>query len=263
MGVMEDWFQRQINENRNVMCAFVGAPGYGKSWAAISEAEMIDPTFNIDRVAFSNQEFIHIIKSGEVPKGGVIVYEEVGVELGHLDFMSSANKAVNFVLQTFRYKNYVVFFTTPALNLVSKNSRQLFHVIFMMEKQKDKIKDMTYSRAKCYYLQTNALTGKIYRKRFLDYSGNYIYPKRFSKPSPKLIDSYQKKKEAYSKKLLTISEADAQEKSPFSDLTDLQREIYEDYTVHELTHEQIAIKRNISRQMVGQHLKAARRKGYA
>jgi hypothetical protein len=244
------------------MAAFVGAPGYGKSWAALAEAERIDPTFNIDRVAFSNPEFIHIIKNEDVPKGGVIIYEEVGVELGHLDFMSSANKAVNFVLQTFRYKNYVVFFTTPSLNLVSKNSRQLFHVIFNMEKKKDKIERKTYSRGRVMYLETNPVTGKIYTKRFVNYAGDYLYPKRFPKPSPGLLKKYQAKKDAYSAKLYAIQEGQALEKSPFGDLTDLQREVYEDYTVHKLKQREIADKRGQTQGNVSAILKVCRKKGY-
>lgn len=263
MGVVEKWFLQQVKENRNVMAAFVGSPGYGKSWAALAEAERLDPTFNIDRVAFSNPEFIHIIKSEDVPKGGVIIYEEVGVELGHLDFMSSANKAVNFVLQTFRYKNYIVFFTTPALNLVSKNSRQLFHVIFNMQKQKDKFEGKTYSRAQVMYLETNPITGKIYTKRFINFSGDYLYPKRFPIPSPKLLEQYTAKKDAYAKKLYAIQEQAAQDKSPFGDLTDLQREIFEDYTVHKLTQAQIGLKRGKKQGEISNILKAAKKKGYS
>jgi type II secretory ATPase GspE/PulE/Tfp pilus assembly ATPase PilB-like protein len=62
------WIKRRIAENRNVIAIFSGDTGSGKSYGAIRLAEVIDPTFNLDRVVFTVEDFVSLINA-DLPRG--------------------------------------------------------------------------------------------------------------------------------------------------------------------------------------------------
>jgi len=47
--------------NKNCMICIVGDPGDGKSWAALRLAELLDPGFNAEKVAFRPERLLERI----------------------------------------------------------------------------------------------------------------------------------------------------------------------------------------------------------
>jgi len=138
------WSSWKIENNENVLAVFIGKPGAGKSFAALSLAEILDPDFSIKRVAFNSTEFINILKDESIPSGSVIVFDEAGVGINAKQFQSTTNKMINYIMQVFRYRNLIVFFTVPHFDFIDKSTRSLFHA--MIEPIK-KNKSETMSRS--------------------------------------------------------------------------------------------------------------------
>jgi hypothetical protein len=49
------------------MAALVGPEGSGKSWTSLKIAELIDPTFDADRVMFDPHSFMEQLTAGKTP----------------------------------------------------------------------------------------------------------------------------------------------------------------------------------------------------
>ncbi len=83
------------NKNKNFVIIFVGATGSGKSYSALRLAQLLDPTFDIDRVCFKAKDFMNkineLVDSNEKVSGKVVMWDEFGVEHNARDFMTISN----------------------------------------------------------------------------------------------------------------------------------------------------------------------------
>lgn len=196
-----EWITNRINSNKNFLCAVVGSTGSGKSYAALAAAEILDKNFNINHVTFSLPEFLELINSN-LPSGSVIIFDEAGLAMARRDYFSKDNKDVIKLLQLFRHKNYIVFFTVPDIGFIDKNAVKLLHAIWEMKKVTP---SLNRSTVKAKYVYVNPVEDKNYSGRYLIYRNKidnairkiqYIY---FKKPSVKLNRQYEAKKEEYAK----------------------------------------------------------------
>ena len=77
---LPNYIKSRVDRNQNYVMLFVGQTGTGKSYAAMSLAEHVDPNFNINRVVFTADEFIAILNQDKtMVKGSVIMWDEAGV----------------------------------------------------------------------------------------------------------------------------------------------------------------------------------------
>ena len=73
----------RINEkNEHFMGCVVGREGSGKSYTAVKIANMIDPSFNADRVIFDVTELLKTLRDGDHEPGQFYVLDESGVQFG-------------------------------------------------------------------------------------------------------------------------------------------------------------------------------------
>jgi hypothetical protein len=193
----------RIGKNKNALVCIAGATGSGKSYAGLSEAEDCDPEFTADRVVFGLDEFMTLVKndSKKLHKGSAIMLDELGVLAPSREWYSLSNRVFNYVLQTFRSDNLIVFFCVPDLSFVDSQTRKLFHYLV----QPRSINHTTnISTCKVFRIDPNIRSGEIY----------YKYPVYFEKedidtittidfhiPSAKLRHAYEEKKENFKCKL--------------------------------------------------------------
>ncbi len=220
---------RVNRQNKNFLMVLTGSTGSGKTYTAMRFAELIDPTFDISRVVFTQEQFMDLLKNGKLQKGNVIVWDEVGVNQSAKEWFETTNKLINFVIQTFRNKNLVVICTAPNFNFVDSSTRQLFHAYVSCSRDN---KGNVY--AKYYDIEVNDMLKKTYFKlpRFNGEKVKYIL---MEKPSQKLIDAYEPKATKY--KDLVIMKADAgvqavrkKEESKHLDSKTIASEVLKDYT---------------------------------
>jgi hypothetical protein len=173
----------------------------GKSYTAVSIAQLLDPKFTIDNIVFKGKELMKLINSDKLGPGSVIVWDEAGIDLSNRNWQSVTNKMLNALLQTFRHKNFILIFTVPYNDFIDSASRKLFHADFETQ-YIDKAKKEVIVKPKL--LQYNANMGKWYRK-YLKVQMNYqmVKIKRWAVPkaTDELLIPYEEKKERFTKEL--------------------------------------------------------------
>ena len=121
------YIKSRIKNNKNFLGFISGPTGSGKSWASLSIGEQLDPKFCIDRVVFSARDLMTLINSGTLKRGSVIIFEESGVEFNNKSWASRTNKVINYLLQTFRHKGFILIMNSPYMDFLDSGMRKLFH----------------------------------------------------------------------------------------------------------------------------------------
>jgi hypothetical protein len=193
-NVIIDYIKRRIAFNKNFLAAIVGDTGSGKSYAALFLAEKTDSTFNLNNVVLNGKEFIYLIDSGRLHKGSAVVVDEAGVSLQTRDSMTNKNKRLSAILQTFRNRNYICFFTLPDLSFMDKQARKLLHMIFETKKINYQA---GYCTLTCKFTGIDRISGKAYPNFPIFPVGGI--PTRISRitiplPTQELRDAYEQKK---------------------------------------------------------------------
>lgn len=180
-------------ENSNALFTVVGDPGDGKSWASLRMAEVIDPTFNIDRVAFDIIEFLHLVMDDSIGQGQVIVLEEGEVEASAYDWHSKSNKVFRTILDTWRHQNRMAIINLPSFAALDKGARRRTDAIVEMMEAKP-WKD--YSQAKFKVASFGNIEDN-FTTPFKTLEGKKRKFIRFRPPSEKLREQYEVRKEEF------------------------------------------------------------------
>lgn len=196
------YIKKRIKQNKNFLGIITGPTGSGKSYSALSIAMMLDHKFTTDQCVFSSRELMKLINSGKVNKGSVILWDEAGVGQSHRSWQSQTNKIINYLLQTFRHKNFILIFTSPYLDFIDASTRKLFHAEFKTE-------NIDYSRKvvklNCQHIQYNSRKSKFYYKRlmFKNERGFWETVDGWNIPQPPndILEFYEKKKTHFTTEL--------------------------------------------------------------
>lgn len=199
--LLQKIWKRMHRRNRNYMGAMVGPTGSGKSWAALRMAELIDPDFTVDQVAFSVGEFVELVNEDH-PPGSVIVMDEAGVSMDSHTWYNSDQIQLGHILETWRHQNRAAIFTLPDFSGLQKSARGRMHAL--METWGINYQE-GMSRLRYRYIQQNPAEGDIYKKyhRFTNDIGveevcKFLYLKT---PSRSLRRKYDNRKESYTEEL--------------------------------------------------------------
>ena len=207
------YIKSRVAKNQNFVMLYVGQTGTGKSYAAMSLAEELDPEFDISRIVFSADEFIDVLNNDDIlTRGSVIIWDEAGVGMPAREWYSISNKVISYVVQTFRVKGYVLIMTTPSLKYIDSQIRALFHGI--AETIDPSMYGGNFGWAKYMHLVHDPKEGKTMMqypvimdehnrpmklKGRTARHGNML----FSKPSEELIGDYEVKKKEFTDNLIT------------------------------------------------------------
>ena len=199
---LSDYALRRIRMNQNYIILIVGGVGTGKSYSGIKLAEDIDPYFNVDRIIFHPKDFITLLDSS-LPKGSVIMWEEVGVSLSSRDWYKEQNKIISSLFETFRRHNLILIMTVPFVKFIDSRIRSMIHGFAEMI-------DPTFTGGKFGWLKyfhviVDQRSGKIRHRypRIRDDEGMVITMQgttteqgnmRFSLPSKEILPLYEQKK---------------------------------------------------------------------
>ncbi len=220
------YIKQRIRKNKNFLCFISGQTGSGKSYSSLRIAEMVDPNFNIERVVFSGTELMKLINSGTLKKGSAIVFEEAGIGLSNRNWQSTTNKMLNFLVQTFRHRNFILIFNSPYLDFVDAATRRLFHAEF-------RTMSIDFKEKKCklkpQHIQYNSRLKKFYYKYLKVITPEGTIPvKRWnvSKPSKELLQDYEEKKTEFTDRLnAEIMKELEDANSNTKELTEKQKEV--------------------------------------
>lgn len=202
---------RTMRKNNNNLVAVVGKTGSGKTWCAMSiceiMAKMDGVPFDVDHIVFSLTELMELINTpGKLKRGSKIIFDEPQISISAREFQSEANKVFNFLISTFRHRNFSLFFCTPFEKLLDKSTRRLFHAKF----ETMSINPNTQTcRVKPRFIEYSDFKEDPYRKQLLSIVKNKEGRATVNKvsywdvprPSQELIDAYEIKKRAFTDRL--------------------------------------------------------------
>lgn len=206
--VLSYFWKRIYYYDQNVLMIICGGTGTCKSGSALTLGHLLDVTtrkpkvkgekgecigrFDISRVVFKAEDFIALVNSN-IPKGSVIVWDEIGVEHDSRNYYSLKNKLVKYVMQTFRYKNFILIMTVPDLKSIDIGTRRLLHCYLEM---KGPVGNRQMARGALKLVQINPQTGKDYYKqmRFYDKTKKTLAAYFIPRPYPALEAAYKAKK---------------------------------------------------------------------
>jgi len=259
------YIKKRIQENKNFLGFVSGATGSGKSYSSLRICEELDPEFSIKRCVFGGLELMNLINSGVLKKRSSIVFEEIGVELSNKNWASITNRMINYLLQTFRARNFVLIMNSPYMDFVDSSTRKLFHSEMRTVGIDFKNKEV---RLKAQLLQYNSRLKKFYYKRLKVIKPEGKVPIdiwRVAKPTEPLRLAYEKKKREYSdrlnKKIYDELEAVEQKGKKNKTLTEIQQETL-DLLKQGLNIKQIAVMRDRGLRSVQETVKWIKKKGY-
>jgi len=200
------YIKQRIKNNKNFLGMVIGPTGSGKSLAAITILNLLNKNFNIDMVIFNGRDLMRLINYGDYKNNGNEVigflWDEAGVDLSNRNWQSTTNKVINYLLQTFRHRNFVLLFTAPYMDFIDSATRKLFHATFEtcgINKAKQtvtiKAKQLQYNGDKkkfYYHYLKNSIKGEgsVKIKRW-----------KIHRPFKELEDRYEKKKTNFTSKL--------------------------------------------------------------
>lgn len=103
----------------------------GKSVFALQQARYLDPTFSVDRVCFTPEEFLEQIRTA--PPGSVVVFDEAFRGLSSKGSQSKVNKMIVQAMMEMGQRNLIIFIVLPTFFLLELyaavlRSNCLFHV---------------------------------------------------------------------------------------------------------------------------------------
>lgn len=160
----------------------------GKSVFTFQQAKYIDPTFDINRVCFSPDEFLEAIRTAK--RGQVVVFDEAFRGLSSKGSQSKVNKKIIQALMEVGQRNLIIFIVLPTFFLLEMyaavlRSNVLFHV-FKDKKGTRRVRVYNYQKKSLLYN-----TGK--KKGF-----SYAFPK--VRYSCRFFNKYAIDEQAYRKK---------------------------------------------------------------
>lgn len=198
MSLILKHIRNQIHQkNRNFVGIVVGRVGTGKSYSAMRLAEELDNKFSVDKIFFNVEDLLRVIHEDTLYPGEVLILDEAGVAISNRQhYMNKFNKAMSFLLQTWRHRNLILFVTVPDIAFVDKGIRKMFDAILECRKV---IKTQKSVRADWKFVQVNPQSGKAYFHNLK--SGRGEFTVNIGKPSIHLIHQYEKKKKEFTDKL--------------------------------------------------------------
>jgi len=163
--------------------------------------------FSLDNIFFKAEDFLAAMQSNK-PKGTVFIWDEVGVENDSRSWYEQKNKMIKYVMETNRYKNYIVLVTLPVLTSMDISTQRLLSAYVEM---RGKTGDGDSARGKWEFVETNPKTGKKYYKmpRFIRNGRVYKMTEMVVPRPPKEFEGeYFKKKKYFTDNLYSFIEGE-------------------------------------------------------
>ena len=129
-------FVKRLDSGKNCLIAIVGGTGSGKSFASVCilywthiymHGEPPELGYMRDHWFFESKDFLKKMNSPEIKKKELNLWDEMGVAASHKNHQALQNKAISWLVQTFRNLEQLVIFTVPTLAFVDKSVRNLLH----------------------------------------------------------------------------------------------------------------------------------------
>jgi hypothetical protein len=217
------------NKNNSTNIRFIGDTGSGKSWSALSIAEimagMMGMKIEESDIYFSISDVIRKVYAEDPKPGTIFFIDEQQIEGASGEYNNLRGKAYTAFFSTCRSRRYIIISTMPFADMIIKKVRRFFHLEIetMSVNTGDKVV-LTKPRLLDYHKHKE----KIYRKMLImkvrDKNSGLVKSTKISvwnipKPSDEMIDIYERKKaefqhQTYGKLVDDLNKFDNMHKDP-------------------------------------------------
>jgi len=133
--------ERVTKKDRDYVAVYDGEEGVGKSVLAMQHARILDSNFCIERVVFTADDFIRVIKDAKTKRGSCIVLDEAFNAANSRASLTEVNRAMIGLATEMRQKNLFVLLVLPSFFDLDRyfalwRTRALFHVYFTPEEDR-------------------------------------------------------------------------------------------------------------------------------
>lgn len=187
--------KRVMEKNLNVTIIIEGTyTGVGKSYMAMYLAEQfhmahkdILPPFTVDNIFFKPEDAMNFI--GKAPRYSCGIYDDAGATASHRSWFDEVINILSTTVQTYRFRNLIMFITVPFGIQVDVDLRRLSNFSIVVH-------DRGYA---CVYRVTfqkfaSKGRGAIYYNHILNLGMRDDKKKRIPMPSKDLYTKYEEKK---------------------------------------------------------------------
>jgi len=187
--------KRVMDENLNVTVIVEGEyTGVGKSYMAMYLSEQYHkehkkqlPPFTSDNIFFKPEDAMDFI--GEAPRYSCGIYDDAGATAGHRKWFDEVMNILSTTVQTYRFRNLIMFITVPFGIQVDIDLRRLSNLSVVVH-------DRGYA---CVYRVTfqkfaNKGRGAIYYNHLFNIGSKKDKKIRLPMPSEELYKKYEEKK---------------------------------------------------------------------
>jgi len=193
-----DWLTKRVmEENLNATVIVEGEyTGVGKSYLAMYLSEQYHMAhkkglkpFTVDSIFFTPEDAMGFI--GGAPRHSCGIYDDAGATAGHRKWFDEVMNILSTTVQTYRYRNLIMFITVPFGIQVDVDLRRLSNLSIVVH-------DRGYA---CVYRVTfqkfaNKGRGAIYYNHLFNIGSKTNKKLRLPMPSEKLYKEYEAKKDA-------------------------------------------------------------------
>ena len=197
-----DWLTKRVmKDNLNATIIVEGEyTGVGKSYIAMYLAEQYHKehkkklsSFTVDNIFFEPEDAMTFI--GEAPRYSCGIYDDAGATAGHRNWFDEVMNILSTTVQTYRFRNLIMFITVPFGIQVDVDLRRLSNLSIVVH-------DRGYA---CVYRTTfqkfsNKGRGSIYYNHLFNLGSKKNKKQRLPMPSKELYTKYEVKKDVTFKK---------------------------------------------------------------
>lgn len=193
--------KRVLTKDRDFVLVIDGEEGSGKSVLAMQIAKFLDPEFNLEKITFTSEDFLKVIKDPKTKRGTCVLLDEAFAAANSRASLTEVNRAMIGVATEMRQKNLFVILCIPSFFDLDRyfalwRCRSLFHVYFTPDE------DRRYVIFPKDYKKLLYLTGK----KTYSYTSPYSPYPPFAFPNYYVVDETEyrfKKAQAFKKRTVS------------------------------------------------------------
>lgn len=182
-----DLIPKWIRQDRDAWFIVSGPEREGKSTLTVQCAAYLDPTFNLDRICFTLEQFV--IQLFTAPKYSAIILDEGHKYLASNMAMSKFNKFIVRLMTEIGYKNLIVFICIPSFFELQRYAAMHRSIVLLWVRARSVFYSFNKRRKELLYL--------LGKRKYDMYAIKPDYFGSFPSTFPLDKQEYEKKKEMF------------------------------------------------------------------